>query len=234
MDAITVPVLTRFKIGTRAMRAYHPRVAAWLIFVMALVAVPLSWSFPSLARWPVALAVPLDQLINAFFGFLTTPIIGGISAQSISRACVPLLSAPVILIETILQSGVSRGYGDHAVEMLPPLSWLGVSLAVCAMSYRARGYGLAILAGITCTYLLLFGLWGSMMVTLSQMIVAVPLGVALGFAGGVYLYRHPNRRPAVLLLLDQAQTIPIFSYLVPIIIFFGIGAAPAIIAIVIF
>ncbi len=235
MDAITVSPTSNLKTNTRAgKRAYSPSLIAWMIAGVALVAVPVSWALPSLAHWPETFAVPFDRLINAIFNLLSTPIVAGVSFQTIFRAFVPVLSAPVTLLETILQSGVSRGYGDHAVQILPPLSWLGVSLTTAALCFRARGLVLALLAAITCVYVLLFGLWDSMMVTLSQMAVAVPLGIALGFAGGLFLYRHPKSRPTILFLLDQAQTIPIFSYLVPIIIFFGLGAAPAIVAIVIF
>lgn len=235
MDAIAVPILSDLKKDMRALwRAYPPAQIAWVIAGAALVAVPLSWSLPALAVWPDAFVVPLDRLINGIFDLLSAPIVARISVQTIFRWTVPFLSAPVQLLDTVLQSGISHGYGDFATQILPPLSWLGLSLATCALCFRAKGTGLALLAAVTCVYLLLFGLWDSMMVTLSQMAVAVPLGIALGFAGGLFLYRHPESRPTVLFLLDQAQTIPIFSYLVPIIIFFGLGAAPAIIAIVIF
>ncbi|MFT3731825.1 MAG: ABC transporter permease subunit [Hyphomicrobium sp.] len=219
---------------TRAnLRAYLSYVSG-IITAGAFAAIPASWLFPSLAIWPDAWNFPFDRVINSFFDLLTTPILFGISVQTIFRCTVPVLNAPILLLQSILQTGISSGYGDHAAEILPPLSWLGVSLATTVACHHARGLGLAALAATTCGFLLLFGLWDSIMVTLSQMIVAVPLGITIGFLGGLYLYRRPSRRPTILFLLDQAQTIPIFSYLVPLIIFFGLGGAPAVIAIVIF
>ncbi len=234
MDAVTILSGVGVGTDTRArLRAYLP-FPSRIILAIAFAAIPISLAFPSLATWPAPWIIPFDRLINTFFDALSTPILFGISMQTVFRWTVPLLNAPILLLQAVLQTGVSRGYGDQAVQILPPLSWLGLSLAATAVSYHARGLGLASLSALTCAFLLLFGLWDSMMVTLSQMIVAVPLGVALGFLGGLYLYRHPSRRPTILFLLDQAQTIPIFSYLVPLIIFFGLGGAPAIIAIVIF
>ncbi len=172
---------------TRArLRAYLSSVPR-IIIAGAFAAIPLSWVFASLATWPDAWIIPFDRLINAFFDVLSSPILFGISIQTIFRWTVPPLNAPISLLQTMLPTGVSLGYGDQAVQILPPLSWAGVSAATTVASYQARGLGLAVLAGVTCAFLLLFGLWDSMMVTLSQMIVAVPLGVALGFIGGFIL-----------------------------------------------
>ncbi len=234
MDAVTILAGVGMDTDTRAkLRAYLSSVSK-IVIVAAFAAIPLSWAFTALASWPEAWIIPFDRMINAVFDALSASIAFGISVQSIFRWSVPLLNAPISLLQAVLQTGVSSGYGDQAVQIVPPLSWLGLSFAATAVCYHARGLGLAVLAAITCAFLLLFGLWDSMMVTLSQMIVAVPLGIALGFLGGLYLYRHPSHRATILFVLDQAQTIPIFSYLVPLIIFFGLGGVPAIIAIVIF
>lgn len=234
MDAVTNPSGVGVVTDTRATLRAYPSLVAWVIAGAASLAVPLAMLIPALGSWPGAWIIPFDRAINAFFDMLSSPIIFGISGQTIFRWTVPFLSAPISFLEAILKDGVSSGYGDQAVQILPPLSWLGLSLATMLLCYQARGLGLALFAAFTCTFLLSFGLWDSMMVTLSQMIVAVPLGVTIGFFGGLYLYRHPSSRPTILFFLDQAQTIPIFSYLVPLILFFGLGGAPAIVAIVIF
>ena len=58
------------------------------------------------------------------------------------------------------------------------------------------------------------------------MAVGVPIGIALAHRPRLYRYVQP--------LLDLMQTLPTFVYLIPAIVFFGIGMVPGLIATVIF
>jgi glycine betaine/proline transport system permease protein len=66
-------------------------------------------------------------------------------------------------------------------------------------------------------------------------IMCVPFGVALGLVFGILAYRSKKLddwfiRPS----LDLAQTMPAFAYLVPILLLFGSGPVPGLIATAIF
>ncbi len=56
--------------------------------------------------------------------------------------------------------------------------------------------------------------------------VGVPIGIAIGHRPKIYAYIAP--------ILDLMQTLPTFVYLIPAIVFFGIGMVPGLIATVIF
>src|SRR6185295_969203 len=73
------------------------------------------------------------------------------------------------------------------------------------------------------------------MLTLASVIICAPVGVVVGMLLGVLAYRAPLIetwfiRPS----LDIAQTMPAFAYLVPILLLFGSGPVPALIATIIF
>ena len=59
------------------------------------------------------------------------------------------------------------------------------------------GWRLALLVGCCCFgYLAVFDQWESAMVTLSSIVVAVPLGIAFGLLLGIQGYRYPCVRKA--------------------------------------
>ena len=59
------------------------------------------------------------------------------------------------------------------------------------MGHYARDWKLAALVGGCFLYLAMFGQWDSAMVTLSSIVVAVPIGVAGGLLLGILAYRSP-------------------------------------------
>jgi glycine betaine/proline transport system permease protein len=65
-------------------------------------------------------------------------------------------------------------------------------------------------------------------------VVAVPLGVAGGLGLGILAWRNPWFERALRPVLDLMQTMPVFAYLVPILILFGFGPTAAVIATLIY
>ncbi len=70
----------------------------------------------------------------------------------------------------------------------------------------------------------------SLTLVLSACIVCMGIGVPLGIA----MAHRPRLYKAVLPILDLMQTLPTFVYLIPAIVFFGIGTVPGLIATVVF
>ncbi|MFZ2538992.1 MAG: glycine betaine ABC transporter substrate-binding protein [Oscillospiraceae bacterium] len=75
-----------------------------------------------------------------------------------------------------------------------------------------------------------FGLWDLMNETLSIVLVAVFISLLLGFPIGVLVAGSKRANQIARPILDTMQTMPVFVYLIPAIIFFGLGKAPAVIA----
>ncbi len=127
-----------------------------------------------------------------------------------------------------------QGKGSAAVQLLPPLPWLGLLIAGALLGLHAGGPGLGLLVGAALGYLAVFGQWQSAMVTLSSIAIAVPLGVLGGVLLGIAAYRHSGFERALAPVLDAMQTIPVFAYLLPILILFGFGPVAALIATIIY
>ena len=72
------------------------------------------------------------------------------------------------------------------------------------------------------------------MVTLSSIAIAVPIGITGGLFLGILGYRSPRFRMALVPILDLMQTVPVFAYLVPVLLLFGFGPVAAMIATVIY
>lgn len=70
----------------------------------------------------------------------------------------------------------------------------------------------------------------SLTLILSSCVVCMGLGVPIGIAAA----HRPRLYTAMVPVLDLMQTLPTFVYLIPAIVFFGLGAVPGLIATVIF
>ena len=79
-----------------------------------------------------------------------------------------------------------------------------------------------------------FGQWKPSMQTLSFVLVAAPISFALGLGFGVWAYKSKRVENFLNPLLNVAQTMPHYSYLVPIMVLFGIGDHAGAIATIIF
>jgi glycine betaine/proline transport system permease protein len=79
-----------------------------------------------------------------------------------------------------------------------------------------------------------FGQWNNAMITLASILIAVPLGAAGGLLLGIAAWRWPVADKMLRPVLDLMQTIPVFAYLVPILVLFGFGPTAAIIATIIY
>ena len=117
---------------------------------------------------------------------------------------------------------------------LPGLPWTIVAGGAVLLSYKLSGKNLAIFAAITMIFISAFGQWKPSMQTLSFVLVAAPISFALGLGFGVWAYRSKRVENILNPLLNVAQTMPHYSYLVPIMVLFGIGDHAGAIATIIF
>ena len=117
---------------------------------------------------------------------------------------------------------------------LPGLPWTIVAGGAILLGYKLSGKNLAIFAAITMIFISAFGQWKPSMQTLSFVLVAAPISFALGLGFGVWAYRSKRVENFLNPLLNVAQTMPHYSYLVPIMVLFGIGDHAGAIATIIF
>ncbi len=79
-----------------------------------------------------------------------------------------------------------------------------------------------------------FGYWELAMQTLSLVSAAVLFSLLVGLPTGILMARSDRAESVLSPLLDGMQTMPSFVYLIPALMFFGMGKVPAIIATIIY
>lgn len=108
------------------------------------------------------------------------------------------------------------------------------TLALALIAWRVAGRGVALFTLLALSFIDMIGLWSETMTTLAMVVTAVFFCVVLGVPLGVAAARSNLFRAILRPILDIMQTIPSFVYLVPIVMLFGVGVVPGIIATIIF
>ena len=209
---------------------------AWTVALIVTFGVYLARDYsPWTWQYPRELVIPLRFWISDFMKWLINDFdLGLFTFKELTRSISWTLQWPLSAADGLLSSGFTIGSDDGAFLTIPRLSWFGIIVFVAALGYLARGPGLALLAGGCFLYLALFGRWDSAMVTLSSIVIAVPIGVVLGLGIGIVCYRSRRAEIAITPILDLMQTVPVFAYLVPVLFLFGFGPVAAMIATIIF
>ncbi|MCO8277670.1 ABC transporter permease subunit [Actinoplanes sp. TRM 88003] len=123
--------------------------------------------------------------------------------------------------------------GMYHVLVLPhPLVLTAILVALAGLALR-RWLALPVAAaGLLLVQAM--DLWTPMLQSLSVVLVASAVAVALGIPLGILTARSDRLRTVVRPVLDFMQTMPVFVYLLPAVFFFGIGVVPGVVATTIF
>ena len=118
---------------------------------------------------------------------------------------------------------------ENVLNWLP---WWLVILLVGLLVWHA--FGKRLLPAVVMAGLMLlvgtFGLWPQLMTTLALMTVATVVTIVVGIPIGILMARNDTVRAGIKPILDGMKTMPSFVYLVPVVMFFGLGNVAAIFA----
>ncbi|MEN3792485.1 proline/glycine betaine ABC transporter permease [Fulvimarina sp. MAC3] len=117
---------------------------------------------------------------------------------------------------------------------LNAVPWVVFTAVLCFIAWRTAGRGTAIFTVVALAFIDMIGLWSETMTTLSMIITAVVFCIVLGVPLGIAAARSDRFLKILRPILDIMQTIPSFVYLVPIVMLFGVGTVPGVIATIIF
>ncbi len=210
--------------------------ALWLAVIAGTVLLlvareSLPWAF----EYPRAWQLPLAGWITRFMKWLINDFdLGLFTFKEFTRSIAWLVEQPYLLVKSLLSTGFLSGVGSYAVQVFPRISWVALIVGVMLLGHYARDWKLSLLAGACFSYLVVFGQWDSAMITLSSIIIAVPIGVAGGLMLGVVGHRSARFRAVLIPVLDLMQTVPVFAYLVPVLLLFGFSPVSAMIATIIY
>ncbi len=157
--------------------------------------------------------IPLDDWVNSLVRDFLVP-----NFRPFFRA----LQAPVTSV---------LGWIDAFFHWLPMVAVLA---AMTIIADRTAGRGVAIFTLVALSFIDMIGLWPETMTTLSMVITSVLFCAVIGVPLGIWAARSDRVLFVIRPILDIMQTIPSFVYLVPIVMLFGVGMVPGIIATIIF
>jgi glycine betaine/proline transport system permease protein len=112
--------------------------------------------------------------------------------------------------------------------------WWLVIVIVALIAATVSGRRPAIIATICLGLIVLLGLWEHSMETLTTVLVGTLLTLIVGVAIGVQTARHDRLRAVLRPILDAAQTLPAFVYLIPALALFSPTRFTAIVAAIIY
>lgn len=217
----------------------HPPVrASWAVIGFVAI-VGFIWVWQAGPAWmtdyPKAAQLPAMKWIGDAMKWLVNDASFGLfSFRDLTRFIAAIIDVPYWIASSVLATGFMTTSGSAGVQIVPPISWIALIGTLSLIGLWAGGWRLGLIVGLLMTFIAIFGQWTSAMVTLSSIVIAVPLGAALGLLLGVACYRVAVVEKAVTPILDLMQTVPVFAYLVPVLFLFGFGPTAAIVATIIY
>jgi glycine betaine/proline transport system permease protein len=120
----------------------------------------------------------------------------------------------------------------EAVLTSPPELVMVAILA--AIAYFLAGWRVALFSVLGFLLLISLGLWKGTMLTLALILASAIISLIIGVPLGILAAKSRPIEAATRPTLDVMQTMPAFVYLVPMIVFLGLGEGPALVATVVF
>lgn len=111
---------------------------------------------------------------------------------------------------------------------------LVVTLVFAFIAWRVVGRTMGIITVLGFFFIDMIELWPETMTTLAMIITAVLFCTVIGVPIGILVSKSNTAWKIIRPILDIMQTVPSFVYLVPIVMLFGVGMTPGIIATIIF
>jgi glycine betaine/proline transport system permease protein len=117
---------------------------------------------------------------------------------------------------------------------VPQVGWLGVVALATWIGLAVAGVRSALLVLVTFLMFGFLGYWQDSIETLIVTFVSVFFSLLAGLPLGIWMARSKTIAALVTPVLDVMQTMPTFCYLLPLVLFFGIGPAAAVAATLIY
>ncbi|WP_126976111.1 choline ABC transporter permease subunit [Frigidibacter oleivorans] len=109
-----------------------------------------------------------------------------------------------------------------------------IALLVALAWVLQRSWKVCLLVGLGFLFILNQRYWDETMESMTLILVSCGVCMAVGVPLGIAAAHRPRLYQAMAPVLDLMQTLPTFVYLIPAIVFFGLGMVPGLIATVVF
>jgi glycine betaine/proline transport system permease protein len=189
------------------------RIVAAVALAIVVVAVLFARTLADPTAFPEAIYVDLRDPVNDVVAWIKSNLFG---------------------VTNAIKDAFSYGVLNPIQEILTQAPWLLVLAVVFVSAWYVSRLRAAIIAGVCLLLTVAIGLWEHGMETLASVIVATVLTLILGITFGIVSARNDAFRSTIRPLLDAAQTLPAFVYLIPAVALFSVGRFTAIVAAVIY
>lgn len=163
--------------------------------------------FPEILEFHVA------GYVNDFINWLLHSFSGGFDS----------ISASISYVLMAIGSGLSA------------IPWWGYILFVGGLAWVVnKKISSAVFLALMPMIIGMFGLWDLAIDTLAVIITAVFLSLFMGIPTGILMAQVDRAKSILTPILDGMQTMPSFVYLIPAMMFFGLGKVPAVFATLIY
>jgi glycine betaine/proline transport system permease protein len=133
----------------------------------------------------------------------------------------------------VLDTAIDLVVGSLEYVLLAPPALLMVAI-LGVIAFLLAGWRVALFTVLGLVFIISLDLWEAAMQTLALVLAATVVALIIGIPIGIIAAKSGVVETAIRPILDIAQTMPAFVYLVPIVVILGIGPGPALIATVIF
>jgi len=123
---------------------------------------------------------------------------------------------------------------DKVLSLLRALRWPGMLALTGVIGLRTGGRRAAVTAVLALAGCGVLGFWDDTLITVALMLVAVGISLLIGIPLGIWAGLSQRADRVMRTILDTAQVMPAFCYLLPLVVAFGIGIPPAVMATVIY
>jgi glycine betaine/proline transport system permease protein len=137
----------------------------------------------------------------------------------------PVFRAAQVPVTAVLQN-------LNAFLQFVPMLLTTAFFALASLKWAGRGVAVFTVLGFA--FIDMIGLWPETMTTLAMIVTSVLFCAIIGIPAGILAARSDAFWSILRPVLDVMQTIPSFVYLVPIVMLFGVGMTPGIIATIVF
>lgn len=194
------------------------------LLITAVALVLLKGLLPDwVMRLPDGMVLPFADWINAGFAFLRDDL----GLMAFTRAFAEA-------VEFLLDVTANLLHGKSRWPGLGPIPWVVIAGIMALVGHVLGGWRLALLSGGTFVWIAVMGQWKWAMETLSVIVVAAPLSVLLGLVFGMAAWRWRGVERILNPLLNIAQSMPHFAYMIPVVVFIGVGPKAGAIVTIIF
>ena len=164
-------------------------------------------------EFPQFLEIPLADLIDGIISWILTNLGGVLDAIGDG-----LLGGLVAMERLLLW-----------------IPWFVIVVGVGFVAWKAlRRWWAGPLMGGFLLFIGMLGYWDLSMMTLALIFAAVLISLAIGLPTGILMARNDRFASLLKPVLDAMQTMPSFVYLIPALMFFGLGKVPAVFATIIY